>query len=132
MGIKALILRCENGADDMRRHFVQREFAAKSLGDAGFPQRNAISVEERNTLHRRPQQRGRNRHELQGEFTGQEKRRERCQNRSGMKDGESYDGWRCNGVGSARVPRVGDGVSPSRTFADPALTLEVSRDGKMV
>ena len=62
---EALVLRREHRVDHVRRDFCHRDFAREPLIHAHFPQRHAVPIGELEALHRWPQQRGRQRHELQ-------------------------------------------------------------------
>ena len=60
---KAFVLRGEDRLDHVPRHFVQSQLPAETLLHARFAQRNSISIEQRDALHRRAEQGRRNRDE---------------------------------------------------------------------
>ena len=66
---KAFVLRGEHRIDHVPRHFFESQLAAETLRDARFAQRNSISIEQRNALHRWPQQRRRERHKAKAEMS---------------------------------------------------------------
>ena len=51
------------------RHFFQGQLAAETLRDARFAQWSSISIEQRNALHWRAQQRRRDRHQAKTEIS---------------------------------------------------------------
>ena len=58
---KAFVFRGENGGDDVRRHFFERELVAESFGHARFAERDAVAIQQRDALDRRLEQCARNR-----------------------------------------------------------------------
>ena len=73
---KAFILRGEHRIDHVSRHFIESQLVAETLRDPRFAQRNSISIEQRNALHRRSQQRRRDRHEAKAEMPCDEQQRQ--------------------------------------------------------
>ena len=63
VGVEAFVLRGKNSVDDIPRHVFERELVAESLGNARLAEWNAVAIEERDALHRRAEQRCRDRNE---------------------------------------------------------------------
>ncbi len=78
---EAFVLRGEDRIDHVPRHFVQSQLAAEALRDARFAQRDSVSIEQRNALHRRTQQRRRERHKVKANFQRNYQYRQRQENR---------------------------------------------------
>ncbi len=72
---ETFVFRGEHRVQELRRDFVERDLAGEAFIDTHLAQRDAVAICQLAALHRRPQQRRRQRHELQPEPGEQQRHR---------------------------------------------------------
>ena len=90
---KAFVLRSEHRIDHVTRHFFQSQLVAETLRDSRLAQGNSISIEQRNALHRRAQQRRRERHKAKADLNRAKEKQSNAKKSRGANRGASNQPW---------------------------------------